>query len=141
MNKRFHLLVGALVASILPGCHCTQVAEICQSNTDCAGGRVCVNGQCCLNGQRGFPARCGVGGREGGRGGDGACAAPHRDRFSSPDGAPTPITGTVSDPSGQVPIYNALVYVPNAPVAPFTQGVSCNRCDAPASGSPLVAAL
>jgi hypothetical protein len=37
------------------------------------------------------------------------------------------------------PLYNALVYVPNAKVEPFAPGVSCDRCGVTASGSPLVA--
>jgi hypothetical protein len=32
----------------------------------------------------------------------------------------------------------ALVYIPNAAVAAFTKGVSCDKCDADVSGSPLV---
>ena len=42
---------------------------------------------------------------------------------------------------GPDPLYNALVYVPNAAVSPFTPGVSCNGCDAAASGSPVVIGL
>src|SRR4029078_11933727 len=39
------------------------------------------------------------------------------------------------------PLVNALVYVPNSAVQAFTQGVSCDQCVAPASGSPLVSAV
>ncbi len=53
----------------------------------------------------------------------------------------TTVTGTVYAPNGVDPLLNALVYVPNAPVLPFTQGVSCDQCGAPASGSPLVTAV
>jgi len=54
------------------------------------------------------------------------------------DPAGTRILGTVTDPAGARPIFNAVVYVPNAPLAPLTAGASCERCDAPHSGAPLV---
>ncbi len=43
-------------------------------------------------------------------------------------GVTTTITGTVYAPNGTDPIYNALVYIPNAPVANFTPGVACDQC-------------
>jgi hypothetical protein len=58
--------------------------------------------------------------------------------------------GTTTTFSGQVvggtqgaygspdPVPNVLVYVPNAPVQPFTTGVQCNQCGADVTGSPLV---
>jgi hypothetical protein len=49
--------------------------------------------------------------------------------------------GAVYDPSGQVPLYNAVVYVPNGQVQPFTQGVTCDRCGSTTSGDPLVTTL
>ena len=45
-------------------------------------------------------------------------------------GTKTTITGKVYDPAGKVPLYNVLVYVPNAPVPAFTDGASCDRCGA-----------
>ena len=53
----------------------------------------------------------------------------------------TTVSGTVYDPSGTLPLYNVIVYVPNAPVQPIEDGLSCDQCDADLSGSPLVTAL
>ena len=53
------------------------------------------------------------------------------------DPAGTRLIGTVTDPAGARPIYNAVVYVPNGPLSPLTAGASCERCDAPHSGAPL----
>lgn len=55
-------------------------------------------------------------------------------------GKTTSITGKVFDPAGKVPLYNILVFVPNAPLAPITSGASCDRCG-DVSGSPLVSAI
>lgn len=55
-------------------------------------------------------------------------------------GGTTTLTGTVRDPAGKVPLYNVLVYVPNAPVDAITTGASCERCGS-VSGDPLVTAL
>jgi len=56
------------------------------------------------------------------------------------NGGTTSLSGTVMDPAGKVPLYNVLVYVPNAPVAPITSGATCDRCGS-VSGDPLVTAL
>jgi hypothetical protein len=49
------------------------------------------------------------------------------------NGAHTTISGKIYDPAGKVPLYNVAVYVPNpeiAPVEPFKDGASCDRCGA-----------
>jgi hypothetical protein len=56
-------------------------------------------------------------------------------------GATTTVSGTVFDPAGKVPLYNVIVYVPNAKVEPFKTGATCDQCGALASGSPIVTAL
>ena len=56
-------------------------------------------------------------------------------------GGSTNLTGQVFDPSGQVPLYNAVVYVPNGEVKPIPEGLTCDRCGSPTSGDPLVSGL
>ncbi len=56
-------------------------------------------------------------------------------------GGDTTVSGTVYAPNGTLPIYNAIVYVPNAPLDPMTEGITCDRCGAISSGNPIVTAL
>jgi hypothetical protein len=53
----------------------------------------------------------------------------------------TTVSGTVYDPSGTLPLYNVIVYVPNSEVEPIDDVLACEQCDAELSGSPLVVAL
>jgi hypothetical protein len=53
----------------------------------------------------------------------------------------TTLTGKVFAPDGITPLYNAIVYVPNATPGPFTDGVSCDRCNGSVSGNPVVSAI
>jgi hypothetical protein len=55
--------------------------------------------------------------------------------------AKTTLSGRVFDPAGRVPLYNVLLYVPNAPLDPIKDGPNCDRCDSSISGKPIVAAL
>jgi hypothetical protein len=86
----------------------------------------------------------GFGGPDGGPGtgqdGDRPCTGLCLQQVSCPGSLKTQLTGTVYDPAGKVPLYNVLVYVPNAPVSPITTGASCDRCGN-VSGDPLVTAL
>jgi hypothetical protein len=66
----------------------------------------------------------------------GACV-----QSACPGGEKTTIRGKVFDPAGRVPLYNVLVYVPNAPLDPISTGPSCDRCDTPISGKPIASAL
>jgi hypothetical protein len=62
-------------------------------------------------------------------------------RVSCKEGRRTTLSGTVFDPAGQVPLYNAIVYVPNSPLVPFPNVVTCDRCGAVTSGDPVSAGL
>jgi hypothetical protein len=66
----------------------------------------------------------------------GACA-----QQACPGGQRTTLRGKVFDPAGRVPLYNVLVYVPNAPLDPIASGPSCDRCDTPISGKPIASTL
>jgi hypothetical protein len=61
-------------------------------------------------------------------------------RVACPNGGTTSASGTIYDPAGTRPLYNVVVYVPNAPLAPFTPGVTCDQCGT-LSGKPIATAL
>lgn len=108
------------------GANCGPIADGCGGIVQCGG--CAVPGQICGGG--GTPSVCG--------GAPVNCTGLCTQQKACPGGGTTTITGTVTTPAGNLPIYGALVYVPNAPVAAFPTGVSCDQCGAAASGSPLV---
>ncbi|MDC0683306.1 MULTISPECIES: carboxypeptidase-like regulatory domain-containing protein [Sorangium] len=76
-----------------------------------------------------------------GVGGAGDCEGLECQQVECENGAKTTVSGTVYDPSGKLPLYNVIVYVPNAPLDPIPDGATCDQCSATLSGSPLVTAL
>lgn len=63
-------------------------------------------------------------------------------KISPCDGLPkTTVRATVYDPSGQLPLYDVAVYVPNAAVDPISDGPVCDTCATPVSGRPIASAL
>ncbi len=55
-----------------------------------------------------------------------------------PDGGSTTVSGTVYAPSGDLPLYNVMVYVPSAPLEALSEGVTC-ACEV--SGDPVASAI
>jgi hypothetical protein len=55
-------------------------------------------------------------------------------------GGKTTVSGTVYDPAGKVPLYDVIVYVPNADVPALTPGAQCDQCAASAI-NPVAATL
>ncbi|MFT3768742.1 MAG: hypothetical protein QM820_25125 [Minicystis sp.] len=108
--------------------NCGPMADGCGGLLDCG---TCANPQTC--GGAGMPNVCGI---------PSTCTnlCLKQVTCSNPN-VTTTISGTVYAPNGTDPLPNALVYVPNATVQPFTPGVSCDNCGAAASGSPLVSAV
>jgi hypothetical protein len=85
----------------------------------------------------------GEGGALDGGSDDAGCTGIACKRVYCADGGTTSLSGKVVSPrpGDPDPIYNAIVYVPNAPVAAFTEGVTCDRCGAAVSGNPIAVAL
>ena len=77
---------------------------------------------------------------EAGTGGTGPCRGLFCQIAACDGGARTTISGTVYDPAGKNPLYNAFVYIPTEPTVPlptFTSGASCDTC----AGAGAVAAI
>jgi hypothetical protein len=74
--------------------------------------------------------------------GGGGCTNIACNRVQCPTGQTTTVSGTVYDPAAKVPLYNVVVYVPNAPLDPLpSNGATCDQCGGTISGSPIVTTL
>ncbi len=123
--------VCAGVSCVPKGCveqgfDCGMATDTCGGIIDCG---TCAGNQIC--GDKG-PNACGL---------SGACTNLCLQQVTCAPGTTTSVTGTVFAPQGTDPLYGVLVYVPNAPVLPFTPGVVCGDCSAQVSGAPLVSAV
>jgi hypothetical protein len=107
------------------GISCGPAGDGCGGMIQCGG---CALPQTC-GGDPKRPGQCGC---------TGLCAQVP----TCPGATTTTFTGTVYDPAGIHPLYNALVYIPNDPsdpgLQPFPAGITCDVCGATAAGNPLV---
>jgi hypothetical protein len=118
------------------GQYCGTIGDGCGGVLECGacpGGLTC--GAPLMAGGVGVPGACPGAGAGGGCTGL-ACMVP-----TCTGTANTTLSGTVYDPAGKIPLYNATVYVPNAPLDPIPEGASCDRCSATLSGRPIATAL
>jgi hypothetical protein len=80
----------------------------------------------------------------GGAEGDGGpCTNLQCQVHSCSGGGTTTISGTVYDPAGNDPLYDVVVYVPNATPDPLTPGIDATSCSCSAlyTGNPVATAL
>jgi hypothetical protein len=111
------------------GKNCGFVADGCGDLIQC--GATCPAGQGCGGG--GTPNVCGNIPFDAGVCDGGYCAQ----QVKCDGSTTTSIKGIVYAPEGSIPIYDALVYVPNTiPLADITTGVSCDKCTLP-GGNPI----
>jgi hypothetical protein len=113
------------------GQYCGRIGNACGGVLDCPS---CPGGAACGTGaQTGVcPGMPGTGGPCTGL----AC------QINKCTGMPkTTVKGTVYDPGGKLPLYNVMVYVPNAPLDAIVEGVTCDKCGTIASGQPVASAL
>jgi hypothetical protein len=82
----------------------------------------------------------GSGGSGGGGGGASGCVGLQCQQVTCTNGGSTTLTGKVFAPDGKTPLYNAIVYVPNSTPPAFTDGVTCDRCNAQVL-DPVVSAI
>jgi hypothetical protein len=122
------LFAGLLAIGAAVGAGCESSSETLQGGTAAS--------------DPGGPGSGGMGGDLFMNGGNGAgmCVGLECKQVDCPGGEKTTVTGTVYAPEGTLPLYNVLVYVPNAPLDPITDGASCDQCGQ-VSGEPLVTAL
>jgi hypothetical protein len=76
----------------------------------------------------------------GGSDGGGPCKGLECQQVACGGSTTTTVSGVVNAPNGTLPLYNAIVFVPNAPLDPLAEGASCDHCGS-VSGSPVVATL
>jgi hypothetical protein len=132
MKRGSLISAGALVA------FCAVVIVACSSSEEPNGDGSTLGDGIGNEKKSGGPGSFGADGVDGGNKG---CTNLQCQQAQCSSGSATSVTGTVFAPNGTLPIYNAIVYVPNAAVSPQTKGATCDQCGTVASGAPVVTAL
>lgn len=135
------LLAAAVIApSTVAGCSCEDMGGAHVATPGDGGGGAGLGGG---GGFGGFPFFAGSGGSGAGIGAGegGGCVGLECQKVVCEGGAKTTVSGTVYEPAGKLPLYNVIVYVPNAPLDPIPDGASCDRCGVTLSGAPIATAL
>jgi hypothetical protein len=112
------------------GANCGLIPNGCGGTVNCGG---CTGADIC--GGSGTPSVCGH------ASGDPTCTGLCSNVVVCPANQETRLSGTVYAPNGTQPLYNALVYVPNAPLPTISTGPDCVRCQDEQLGNPLAAAI
>ncbi len=118
-----------LSCSLPVGKYCGVIGDGCGRSQDCGG---CPDGAAC--GADGTPGVCP------GSSGGVACSGIQCNVARCASGS-TSVSGVVYDPAGVNPLYNVVVYIPNAPLEAIPTGATCEQCNAMLSGQPLTTAL
>jgi len=143
---------GDNCGTIPNGCGGTLSCGICNAPQTCGGGgsaNVCGPATCTISGTQYLPGTanpanacqfCTPGASTTSwstepNGAACACTNLCQQQATCSGGGTTSISGYVYDPANNLPVPNAIVYVPNAPVEPFTDGPSSGQ---QITGSPLV---
>lgn len=120
---------------------CQQLGKNCGPVGDGCGGLLncgsCTGNNVCGGG--GTASVCGGASTDAGVT-DAGCTGLCQNQVTCDGGATTTLTGTVYAPNCNDPLYGAIVYVPNGPVTPFTEGISCERCT-DVTGNPIAKAF